>query len=142
RVELFGEDLQKRGVDTGAEVDFAGIASAHALGVDRQERADLGERQRFCRAGSLRERLGERPADREGDDEGAAALEHVASRCMDVHGPLPHATVAARFTARTMQACVPQRQGLLARAFLMSASLGFFVFARKAADSMIMPLMQ
>src|SRR4029434_1385956 len=54
----------------------------------------------------------------------------------------PHAWADARFTARTLRACVPQRQRLFASAFLISVSLGFLFLARKAADSMIMPLIQ
>ena len=54
---------------------------------------------------------------------------------------LPYAA-AARLTARTMRACVPQRHRLLASAFLISASVGFLFLASKAAACMIMPLMQ
>ncbi len=46
---------------------------------------------------------------------------------MRVHGCLPHALAAARLTARTMRAWVPQRQRLLASACLICASLGFLL---------------
>ena len=77
-------------------------------------------------------------------DERAAALEQVAARGNEIlaHGYLPDAMSAARLTALTMRACVPHRHRFPASAFLMSASLGLRFPVRKAAASMIMPLMQ
>src|SRR5262249_26756525 len=104
----------------------------------REERIGLGERERF---GSLGQRFADGTGEGKADDERAAALEHVASRSVNRHVRLPHAP-AARITALTMRAWVPQRHRLLASASLTCASVGFLVLARNAADSMIMPLMQ
>ena len=138
-VELLGDHLQQRSRDAGAEVDLAGIDRHHALGIDREEGVDLGGCDRLARA--LCDCLTGSARKREADDQGAAALEHVASGSMNGHGCLPHA-LAARLTALTMRACVPQRHRLLASASLTCASVGFLFFVRNAADSMIMPLMQ
>src|SRR5436190_595532 len=137
-VELVGNDLRQRGRDTGAEIDLAAIERHLAAGIDREEGIDLGERERF---GPLSQRLADVAGEGKADDERAAAHEHVASRSVYGHDSLPHAP-AARMTALTMRACVPQRHRLLASASLTCASVGFLVLARNAADSMIMPLMQ
>ena len=61
-VELLGDDLRQRRRDAGAEIDLAGIDRHHALGVDREEGVDLGERDRLgCRA-LRRSPHGQRPA--------------------------------------------------------------------------------
>jgi hypothetical protein len=60
QVELVGRDLAERRAGAGAEVDLAGIDRDHALGIDRQERVDLGERERLRRRSTLRERIGSR----------------------------------------------------------------------------------
>ena len=85
-VEFLGDHLRQRSRDAGAEVDLAGIDRHHALGIDRKEGVDLGGCDRFrtlcdCLTGSARKR--------EADDQGAAALEHVASGSMNGHGCLP-----------------------------------------------------
>src|SRR5262249_1895823 len=106
-VELVRHDLAERGRYAGAAIDLARVGGDLAGLVDRQEGIDLGERDRFRR--SLRERAGERPCEREADDERAGADERVAAGNLDVHVRLPsQACAAARLTARTMRAWVPQ----------------------------------
>ncbi len=87
-VELVGDDLRQRGCDAGAEIDLTGIDRHQAPGIDGEKRIDLGERQRF-RCGALRRGRVERATEREADDEGACALEHIAAGGMNVHGRLP-----------------------------------------------------
>src|SRR5262249_52420014 len=117
----------------GVDGDFAGL-------VDGEERIDFGEDDGLRRR--LRQRVIERACEREADDKRAGTDERVAAGNPDVHGHLPPHVCAARWTARTMRAWVPQRQRFSASAFLMSASLGLLFLARKAAACMIMPLMQ
>src|SRR5262249_51518258 len=141
-IELLGGDLAQRRIGAGAEIDLAGIDRDRAARIDRQEGIDLGKHDRLGASCALRLRVRKR-SKRKADHEGAAALEHVAARRDDVHGSLlVQAAPAARLTAATMRTCVPQRQRLLASAFLMSASEGFLLVVSSAADSMIMPLMQ
>ncbi len=137
-VELVGDDLRQRSCDPGPEIDLAAIERYLAGGIDREKGINLGEGEGL---GFLGQRFTDRAGKGEADDERAAALEHIASRSVYRHDRLPHAP-AARMTALTMRACVPQRHRLFASASLTCASVGFFVLARNAADSMIMPLMQ
>ena len=137
-VEFVGHDLPQRGCDAGPEIDLSGIEGHHSAAIDGQKGIDLGEGDGL---GSLGKRFAGGADKRKADDERAAALEHVAPRSVNGHGCLPHAP-AARMTALTMRAWAPQRHRLLASASLTCASVGFFVLARNAMDSMIMPLMQ
>jgi hypothetical protein len=98
-VELLGGHLRERGAHAGAEIDLAAIERALALGVDGEERIDLGERQRFSRGGrALREYGIELAGEREADDQRAAALEDVAAGRNEMfHGflPLTHSSTRA-----------------------------------------------
>src|ERR1700733_8749623 len=81
--------------------------------------------------------------DREADDESGGPFQKLpADRRAVAHQAAPQVWAAARFTARRIRRCVPHRQRLLASASRICSSLGFLVLARKAAASMIMPLMQ
>ena len=75
-VELLGGHLRERGAHAGAEIDLAGIDRDAAARVDGEERVDLGDRQRPLRRRLLGERC--RGAEREADDQRAAALEQIA----------------------------------------------------------------
>ena len=143
-VELVGHDLRQRGAHAGAEIDLAGIDGHHAGGIDGEKGIDRSERHRLGRGGRLRERRARPSEEGEADDERTAALEQVAARSDEIfaHGYLACARPAARWTALTTRAWLPQRHRLPVSAFLMSASLGLRFVARKAAASMIMPLVQ
>jgi len=142
--QLLRRDLGHRGADAGAEIDLAGEDRDLALGIDGEEPVHLVGRDGLLRSGRLfLGRAFRQPGrEREADDQCSARLQQGTPAEGIVHGG-PHVFApAARFTARTMRRCVPQRQRLSARAALISASVGFFLCERRAAASMIMPLMQ
>ncbi len=88
-VEFVRDDLRQCSCDAGPEIDFAAIDRHHAAGIDREKRVDLGDREGL---GPLGERLAGSTGEREADDQGAAALEHVASRSVNRHGSPPSRT--------------------------------------------------
>src|SRR5205085_11798796 len=93
-------------------------------------------RQQLGLAG-LAERARNRAGHREADDERAGALEELATTERD------HAfTPAARFTARRIAMCVPQRHLRPANASRICLSVGFGVSRSSAAAVMTQPEVQ
>ncbi len=152
-VEFFRNHLADGDEQAVAHVHLAEVGRDGAVGVDRDVGRKLVRRQR--RLGSaLRERgidaeqcvEAHRCTDRY--DECATGLEKGAAGerggfFLLGHGVLPQPIiVAARLTAFMMLTCVPQRHLSPSSAPLISASVGFFLVARKAAAVMIQPLMQ
>ena len=168
--QLLGGDLRHRRANAGAEVDLARIDGDPAVGADRQEAADLVERDglgrragagggrgRACR---LRRGSGRGEAGADADEQRAAGLQHAAPGGVDAGGQecvgrsvggargeggvvVLHAIFsAARCTARTMRTWVPQRHRLAASASRICASLGFRLVLSSCAACITMPLMQ
>ena len=142
-VQLFGRDLGQRSAQSRPEVYFAAINSDLSVGIDRQKAVDLvgcnsllsgaacaKAEQAFSASVKLTTVLA-----------GFQHVERVETKS-SIANPLSQALRAARCTARMMRRCVPQRQRLSASAFLICGTVGFWVFARSAVASMIMPLRQ
>ncbi len=151
-VEFLGHDLADGDVQAVAHVHLAEIGMHAAVGIDRDVGRQLigGKRRlRSLRVSRVDRQHGvERHGSADRNDQRAAAEQHRAAgkrrRLFKFcHDALPQPIiVAARLTALRMLMCVPQRHLRPERASLISASLGFFFFARNSAAVMIQPLMQ
>jgi len=117
---VFGDDLTQRGSYACSKVNLTGFHRNHPARVDGEEGIDFsgchGFHERSCLTKRLRQFREEKPT-----ISTPLAL-RTSWRDGRVH-LTPHQTaLAARWTARTMRTCVPQRQRLLASAILISAS--------------------
>jgi hypothetical protein len=117
RVEFVGNDLCDRRRDARAQFDFAEVDGDDAGAIDRKPAVDVGRQAgsadgiRFGdrRPGRLgRRRLRERRGRHRERDHDAARLREKITARDDGHARSP----AARFTARAIRRCVPQRQRL------------------------------
>src|SRR5258708_4899851 len=152
-VELVGDDLADRDIDALAHVHLAEERRDMALAVDGDPRIELARMQwrpalwHWPALADLGQRSAGRGRHGDGDDERAGGLQQRATgnrpgpdHC---HGGLPHAiALAARFTARRIAICVPQRHLMPLSASPICSSLGFFVRLRNDAAVMIQPLTQ
>ena len=108
-IELLGDDLGDRDIDTLAHIHLAEIGDDIAVRLDREPAVELirGER-RLDRAAGFG--FGKPAREPERDDKRAGAFEEAAAVDREVrHGSLPYAAWAARRTARRIAICVPQR---------------------------------
>ena len=151
-VELFGDHLADGREQALPHIHLAEERRHGAVRVDGDVGIELARherRARSLRGGRLDGENGveaDRHADR--DHEGAAGLEEGAARERRRlvhlgHARLPQPIISdARFMARMMPICVPQRHLRPVSASLISSSVGRFLSARNAAPVMIQPLMQ
>jgi len=125
-LQLVGDDLGERGHDPLADLHLAGEGRHRAVGVDAQPAVEqavllqapgkgLGSLGEPASEGRESEAYGER----------GGLLEETTPRDASA-GPGAHGDIsfAARWTARTIRLCVPQRQRFPASASRISASVG------------------
>ena len=150
-IQLIGNDLRQRRQNALAQLHLAGEHGHRAIGVDAQPAIQAAVAVQAAGQHSGGGRLcnrGQQWAQRKGDGE-RGTLEKCAARGL-IHGRVRrgvdsgvHASsFAARWMARKMRVCVPQRHRLPAMASRICASLGLRTRSSNALADMIMPLMQ
>src|SRR5713226_8820364 len=143
-LELVADDLGERGHDPLADLHLAGERGHGAVRVDTQPAV---EHAIFLQASrQRRRRLGE-PAserrEREAHSECCGLFEKAAPRdALELAGAHGDISFAARWIARTIRLCVPQRQRLPASACRISGSVGCGVSSSSALADISMPEMQ
>ena len=115
-VEFFGDNLPQRGEDALADFDLARTHSHSAVSVDIEPLAEVA--------------IGVEAAGQR------AACAIFRSHCYFL------ISTAARFTARNMRWCVPQRHRFFDNACFTSASLGDAFTSSNALADMMMPVAQ